>query len=221
LNQCYYLGLSVSSINYPILALFNSQFFQVLTLKLNFDIKEKIIVKVNVLKIILAHGNTLVDARTKRPGWDDWVTFVIVPTAFALMANRCGLSLGTNALTIIITALSIFVGLLFNMVVLVFDILKRDSTNKLKNNLLKQLLANISFTILLSIVIIALSLISRVKEPTIKMLADFIIYFSLSFFFVTLVMILKRMYGLYDNEMKEIERRASVKADAEEIEMND
>ena len=167
----------------------------------------KIFVKVNVGAIIQDHVNTLVNAKTKKPGWDDWMTFVVIPALFSLLISHIGIGLGTNAITIIITALSIFVGLLFNVVVLVFDILKRDSSNPTKNRLLRQILANISFTILLSIFIIALSFISLVKGHAIfKICTDYIIYFFLSVFFITLVMVLKRMYLLFENEMKEIER---------------
>ena len=170
----------------------------------------KILVKINVLKIIQAHLLTLVDARTKKSGYDDWITFFIIPLLFAMGIFQFQLPLGYNAITIIITSLSIFVGLLFNMVILVFDILKRDATKEIKNSLLKQILANISFTIILSIFIIGLSLLALLKNyPTIKVITDFVIYFFLAFFFLTLTMILKRMYVLFENEMKEMEKKAT------------
>ena len=175
--------------------------------------------KINIGKIITNHFNTLVNDNTNKPDWDDWCTFVIIPAAFSFFMIKMGLGLGNNAITIIITALSIFVGLLFNMVVLIFDILKRDSSHALKNKILKQLLANISFTILLSIIIIGLSLFHLINNDTIKLLSDYVIYFLLCFFFLTIIMILKRMYALFDNEMIEIERKSKAAKDvaSEEI----
>lgn len=158
--------------------------------------------KISVKDIICNHLKTLVNDNNKQPDTGDWVTFLVIPIIFVLVMTLGGLSIGSNAINIIITSLSIFVGLLFNMVVLIFDIINKPDRDGVKKEVLKQILSNISFTILLSIVMIGFCLLHLVPLPDIKLVTDCIIYFFLAFFFVTLLMILKRMSALFDTEIK-------------------
>ena len=166
----------------------------------------KIFNKINLGEIVLGHIKTLINDNDKKMDFDDIFTFVVIPIIFAFLMTVFDINIAEEASTIIITALSIFVGLLFNVIVLLFDILKRDNSNKTKNEVLKQLLTNISFTICLSILIILLSLINLSKIDIIVVIVDGIIYGLLALFFFTLLMVLKRMYALFMNEMKELEK---------------
>ena len=100
--------------------------------------------------------------------------------------------------------MSILVGLLFNVVVLIFDIIKRDSANKIKNVVLKQILSNIAFTILLSIISILFTLLTLIENSISKIIFNSILFFLLFNFVITVLMILKRMFHLFHSEIDEL-----------------
>jgi hypothetical protein len=162
----------------------------------------KFFVKINVLKIIDSHLDTLKNDNSKKAEFDDYFTFLILPLIFASVLMWFDIYLNNDAVNIIITVLSIFVGLLINVIVLIFDMVKRDA--KLKNAILKQLLSNIAFTILLSTISILFTLGTYVESLYIREISNWLVYFCLSVFLLTILMILKRMYILFANEIEEI-----------------
>lgn len=163
----------------------------------------KFFVKINVLKIIDSHFDTLKNDNSKKTELDDYFTFLILPAIVASVLVWFDIYLNKDAVNMIITALSIFVGLLINVIVLIFDMVKRDA--KLKNSILKQLLSNIAFTIVLSIISILFTLGTFVDSLYIKEISNWLVYFFLSVFLLTILMVLKRMYILFTNEINEIE----------------
>lgn len=165
----------------------------------------KFFTKINIVSIILSHFETLKNDNSKKAEFDDYFTFIIIPIIVASVLISFEIYLKDSAINILITTLSIFVGLLFNVIVLIFDIIKRDASQKIKNTILKQLLSNISFTILLSIISILFTLITYIDVLIIMKIATWIVYFLLTIFLCTVLMILKRMYVLFINEMNEIE----------------
>jgi uncharacterized Tic20 family protein len=165
----------------------------------------KILNKINVSRIFLEHIKTLRNDNSNKPGADDILTFLLVPFFFSACLMYFNIRLNGSATEILITTLSILVGLLFNVIVIIFDIIKRDNSKKLKNRILEQLLANISYTILISIVIIIITLSTFIRSDIVCLITHFLLYFLLSHYFLTVLMILKRMYALFINELKEIE----------------
>ncbi len=161
--------------------------------------------KVRVGSIILNHFKTLANHNTKKFEWDDIFTFFVTPAIASALLVCLDIELSDNATNIIITTLSILVGLLFNVIVIIFDIIKRDATKELKNEVLNQLLTNISYAILLSIFIIAITLFTYIEIKIVEQIASAIVYFLIGNFFLTVLMILKRMYLLFTNELNEIE----------------
>ncbi len=170
-----------------------------------------ILKKINISQILKSHFATLQNDNSKKSEFDDYFTFFILPIIISSILLYFKIWLKESAINIIITTLSILVGLLFNVIVLIFDIINRDATQKVKNTVLKQLLSNISFTILLAIVSILFTLVTYIDTIFIKEIATWIVYFLLSAFFFTVLMILKRMYLLFKNEIEEIERESSRK----------
>lgn len=164
----------------------------------------KLFEKINVLKILTNHFSTLVNDNTKRPEIADWLTFLIIPFIGAVALSYFDVKLSDRATGLVITTLSILVGLLFNVVVILFDIIKRDNSKNLKNRLLEQLLTNICYTIFVSLLIIFLTVLSFFDNEYLKVLITFIIFFLLIHFAFTILMILKRIYTLFLNEMNEI-----------------
>ena len=163
--------------------------------------------KINVVQIVKDHLDTLKNDNTKKPGNDDYFIFLILPLVLSTALLYFEIFLSEGAINIIITTLSILVGLLFNVIVLIFDIIKRDSSIKLKNRILKQLLSNISFTILTSIVAIIFTLLTFIDIFFLKIFFEGVVYFLLFLFLFTVLMIIKRMYILFVNEIDEIDMK--------------
>lgn len=162
--------------------------------------------KINIIQILKNHLSTLKNDNTKKAGFDDWFTFLILPSLITGLLIYFKKELKDDAINIIITTLSILVGLLFNVIVLIFDIIKRDATQKIKNTILKELLSNISFTILISILAIILTLFTFIEDQVARLLFTGGVYFLLSVFIFTVLMILKRMHKLFKNEIEELEK---------------
>lgn len=162
--------------------------------------------KININQILKSHFATLQNDNSKKTEFDDYFTFLLIPAIIASVLLCFRIALKESAINIVITTLSILVGLLFNVIVLIFDIIKRDASQRIKNTVLKQLLANISFTILLSIVTILFTLVTFFDIESVKHVATWIVYFLLTIFLFTVLMILKRMYILFKNEIEEIEK---------------
>ena len=161
--------------------------------------------KINVSKIVKNHLATLVNDNSRKPDFGDWLTFLIIPIIFASLLVWFGILLSDRANNIVITTLSILVGLLFNVIVIIFDIIKRDNSQKLKNELLTQLLTNISYTIFISLVIIGFTVLTFFNNEFIILASNWLVFFFLFHFFLTVLMVLKRVYILFLNEMEELE----------------
>lgn len=162
--------------------------------------------KINLSSILTSHLNTLKNDNTAKPEFDDYLTFLIIPLIVATVLIYFKLYLNDAAVSLIIAILAIIVGLLFNVIVIIFDIVKRDNSKKIKNKILEQLLSNISYTILISICSILLSIATFLDFHIVKVVSNFLVYFALSHYLVNVLMILKRMYALFNNEIKELEQ---------------
>lgn len=165
----------------------------------------KVLEKINIKLIVKNHLDTLVNDNSKKAEFSDWLTFLIIPLIVAGALIYLNIDLSERAINIVITTLSILVGLMFNVIVILFDILKRNNTEKIKNELLKQLLTNISYSIFLSLFIIFLTVMTFLKIDLWVTICTFLVYFFLSHFSLTVLMILKRVYALFLNEMIELE----------------
>lgn len=165
----------------------------------------KLFDKVNIILIIQNHLATLKNDNSKKPEASDYFTFLFIPIVVSAILIYFKVLLSSEAINILITTLSILVGLLFNVIVLIFDIIKRDASNKTKNLVLKELFSNISFTILISILTITFTLFTFFENSLAKVIFTGIVYFLLSLFMLTVLMILKRMHKLFSNEIAEIE----------------
>lgn len=160
--------------------------------------------KINITKIITDHIETLKNDNSNRHGLDDYFTFLIIPTVIASFLIFFHILLNSNAINITITSLAILVGLLFNVIILIFDIIKRDSKKQIKNKILQQLIANISFAILISIASILLILLTFFNNYFVNLIFHWYLYFSLTLFLFTVLMILKRIHILFKNEIVDI-----------------
>ena len=157
--------------------------------------------KINISNIIKGHLATLVNDNTKKPSFGDYFTFLFIPILISSLLVYFCVFLNNTSINIIVTSLAILVGLLFNVLVLIFDITKRDK-DQIKNKVLIQLNANISFTIIISIFTILFIFLTYVNNCVFLVITHWIIYFSLVLFILTVFMIIKRTYLLFENEIK-------------------
>ena len=159
--------------------------------------------KINIIRIIKDHYATLENANTGKSEADDWLAFWVLPIILGIGVTTLQPKISDNNINLIITSLSIFVGLLINVVVLIFSLGQKGvSEATLKNTVLKQTISNICYTILISIINIVIAfLISVMKNEIMVILFSAIIYIVTLHFFVTLLMIVKRMYLLFMNEL--------------------
>jgi hypothetical protein len=117
--------------------------------------------KINIINIIRDHISTLRDYDKDRYSISDLCIFFILPlfTSFVIIFFKIILS--DQLVNVLVMSLSVFAGLLFNLLLLVYDIMGKPNSSErpLRAPLLKELSSNISFGILTSIVTIILLLV--------------------------------------------------------------
>ena len=149
--------------------------------------------KINVLGIVKEHFATLVNANTNRPGPEDWLLFLFIPLLIAFTLGVTKTILEKDLANTIITILSIFVGLLINVIVLLFDLVQRDEEkHQIKNVVLRETLTNISYTILVSLTSIVITLLTFLNNCYVKLGASILVFFLSSHIAITLLMVIKR-----------------------------
>ncbi len=141
----------------------------------------KLVDRININKILAKHFATLYDhGKFKTTGKkvmpiSDWIVFLVLPVSIATLLYYIGIRITEGYINILMTSLSIFVGLLFSLLTLIFDLGKKEKEYKYEEGvnykqeqkyiLIKELFINTSFSIALSIVAI-LSLLSTQFDPT-------------------------------------------------------
>jgi hypothetical protein len=161
--------------------------------------------KINVLNIIRDHLNTLVNDNNKKPSTGDWLSFLILPVFFTIIMTIYFPVVSDGFADTLITILAIFVGLLINVTVLLFDLVKTNDKRGIKRIVVSQTLTNISYIIVISIFTIICSLITKVDYFKVKELFTVFTYFLMFHILATLLMIIKRMYVLFKSEIDNIQ----------------
>ena len=180
--------------------------------------------KISIVDIVTDHISTLRDGRTGKIYIPDIILFFILPAIVSGVMAYLGISLSDNLVNALITSFSIFSALLFNLLLLVYDIsgkkseqIKGSDQSKItdpleikrigqKNKLLREIYVNVSFSILVSIICVVILLTYFLKPTTcefwvinlclLKPLFTFVVYFLAVQFILTLFMVLKRIYKL-------------------------
>ncbi|MBP7069988.1 MAG: hypothetical protein KBA97_02840 [Methanothrix sp.] len=117
--------------------------------------------KLSVINIIKDHISTLKDYDNGRYSILDLFIFFILPIFVSSIIIYFKVILSDQLVNVLVMSLSVFAGLLFNLLLLVYDIIGKPNSNKrpLRATLLKELSSNISFGILISVVTIILLLV--------------------------------------------------------------
>ncbi|WP_139235998.1 hypothetical protein [Pseudomonas sp. NFACC24-1] len=173
--------------------------------------------KINVANIVLGHIATLADPSGKR-SLMDYVTFFAVPSVVAAVACFVGYNLNKDVSSMLVNFGAIFTALLLSVLVLVYDqesklsLLKdTDPLYEAKKTLLRQLYYNICFSIISSIVLVALCFAHSVLDGVVskvefggygvglnyaKYILTPLVIFVVVNLMLTIVMIVKRMHAM-------------------------
>lgn len=186
--------------------------------------KLRIFTKISVSPILEAHIQTLRNNQTKKISyWDIFLFFLFPPLASSFLVY-VGFELNDSMAGVLTTAFSIFSALLFNLLLLVYDITCKENIetkskleedefsnigekqNQLRLLLLKETFANISYSILVAILTVILLLFYFLKIDennifefdfkSIETFLDISIYSLAIQFILTILMILKRVHTL-------------------------
>ena len=173
--------------------------------------------RINILVIINAHLSTLrqIDRVSKGIYWKDLVLFFIIPIITSALLTWKNIDL-TDEVANLITAFAILGGFLFNLLALIYNSMDKLASDVAQTNIsikkifLKEIHANISFSILLSIFTVIFLLLYSYKYPNIipytylKRGLLFINYFLLLLFFLTILMVLYRIFILLKKDVENI-----------------
>ena len=174
--------------------------------------------KINLWWIVRQHLSTLVDYPNKRISIQDISLFIAFPVILATFAALFDFNLNTDVLNGIMAAFSIFAGLLLNLLVLVFSFTQVNSSQPVgptdayftvRRRLLREIHANISFAIVVSVAVVVVALIAlwnlkhanKDNPGTTGWVTTSLIALLVSNFVLTLMMVIKRMNSIIGNEL--------------------
>lgn len=163
--------------------------------------------KINVSKILTDHFGTFRHTSGKVK-IRDYLLFIGVPVIITAILIKFGATLERGILGVFLTCYSIFIALLLNLLLLIYDIMHKVNNNiakdpkrQLKKKFIKEVYSNVSFSILLSIILIIVLVLGYIENLLVQCIVSAIIYFLSAMFILSLFMILKRVYILLSKEM--------------------
>jgi hypothetical protein len=173
-----------------------------------------IINKINCKKIILAHLDTLYDFDTNTRDNGDISLFFIFPILLSIVLIWQDVRINSDAAGILVTIVSIFAGLLFNLLVLLYDSMRKnhdeyDGSISIKIKFLREISINVSYEILVAIVTVGTTLLCLLENKPIQAIMSFFTFYFFQHFTLTLLMILKRTYTLLSKEADVQNNRAA------------
>lgn len=160
--------------------------------------------KLDVRPIISEHIRTLHKYREENvyPG-DIFVFFGLPAICAALILYVFHTPVDRTASNILITSLSVFSALLLNLLMLLYDLVRKEEESGSDGSsdaekLLREIFANISYSILVSVFCVAILLIAylEIRSGIFLQIFSLVVYFLLIQFLLTLFMVLKRVHVL-------------------------
>lgn len=183
--------------------------------------------KINFYVIIADHINSLRNYDTKKLNKWEVFSFFVFPLFISLLIVFLFNTPITREITnILITSYSVFSALLFNLLILIYEIIRKGKENeeltnheekdatsikpaKLKHkemmaDFLREIFSNISFCILICVLSIVILLITLIQFSCLIVftLLSILIYYMIIIFIFTLLMVLKRVHILLKTEMQ-------------------
>lgn len=159
--------------------------------------------RINIFSIIMDHYKTFSYNDKGNVRALIALFFFIIPLIPSISIVYYKHSIAKDTINTTVSVLSIFVGLLLNLLVLIFDLVKNnDNPYFLKT--VREAISNISFAIVVSILGIAFLLIglADIKPLFLSDIVSTLSYYCIIQFFLTLVIILKKIYAVFLSEIK-------------------
>jgi len=177
--------------------------------------------KINVTAIGVAHLRTMRDFGRDRISWIDCTVFFLCPAFVSFVIFVSGCSLNSGLVSSLVNASAILLGLLLNLLVLMFDQRNKavDGLACLENAenpdfngkkrrlevrclVIDETVANISFTVLLCIFSLCTLLLFSMRAEGVGVdLIERIVYSINSFIWInvslTILMVIKRVFALF------------------------
>ncbi len=170
--------------------------------------------KIDVIPILRDHIQTLRDYTTGKLSYSDILLFFFLPLVLAGFGAWEKVQLRAVAVTGVLTASSLFVALLLNLLVMVLTYLRTtqgdpsDQSPRLRKTFLREIATNLSFSILVALAIVATALGALFglgdsnTDLKIGVVPTFLLVAGASTLVLSLLMILRRMYTLILNEFE-------------------
>ena len=154
--------------------------------------------KIDVRMIIGDHFATLRDEGTSKISRTDIAVICGIPIAVGLVAYFLCFRIPDQYIGTLISVFAIFVGLLFNVQVLIYNFSDRDEPQDVttRNELLRQSFANISYAILVSLAVVILLSFLLFSSGWLEAALEAIVVALAINFVLSLLMVLKRMHVL-------------------------
>ena len=170
----------------------------------------------NPWSIVAAQIDTLRSFQTKRLSPVAVILFFGVPLLTAAGLLFRDVTITESAANVLITSMSIFAGLLFNLLLLVYDVVSRGPRPVLpisdeerehaavRQRFLFEIFSNISFAIFASVVVVLLLLGGVVLSGTGNPWFSAVVFFCTTMFLMTLLMVLQRVHSLFGQLPREM-----------------
>ena len=173
--------------------------------------------KISVFRIIQDHLSTLrvyrgSNAEKSPVSRGDIFLFYVVPIFIAATFYFLGnLTLNSEVISILITSLSVFAALLFNLLILIYDIITKREHSKRMMEFLKEIYANVSYSVLVSVLSVVLLLggLFHISAEWAVAGINLASFYLVTHFILTLFMILKRTHALLAAEMRDRNREGA------------
>ncbi len=170
--------------------------------------------RINVLHIITAHFKTLRSLNNRSSNsiyWGDLILFIILPLIVAILLTYRNISIKSISGDLI-KSVAIFAAFLFNMLAIIYnslkDLSKDAETDQIKKIYIKEIHTNLSFNILVGIILIVLLVIQSTFSDNVSCikaiiedLLNILNYYFLILFVLTLLMNLNRVYILLNKQI--------------------
>ena len=120
--------------------------------------------KIDITRIVVAQVRTMKDNSTQKYSLADLTLFYGLPVLLGALAAYYGWKFNSDVLNALLTAFSIFAGLLLNLLILVYTFSSQTehpaALTRSRMTLIKELHDNIAYSILVSIVIVVVTMIT-------------------------------------------------------------
>jgi sterol desaturase/sphingolipid hydroxylase (fatty acid hydroxylase superfamily) len=168
--------------------------------------------KIRILQIVADNHRTLRSAQSNRIAIVDVAVFYMLPLLCTLAVLCTGATIDSTIASILVTALSIFAALLFNLLLLVCDIAKRDPRYAISRNdprtairaeLIRQIFVHISFGILVALLAIGFLVASVWSKQwtTAAGITGAIGIGLIAMFVADLLLVMSRMHSLITSDL--------------------